>query len=76
MSERVFDTAHFVGRKIRHRRWQMGETQLSLADRLGIPYTDLQLYESGVRTVPFGLLERVAEVQETSIDFYTDVQGQ
>ena len=54
----------------------MGETQLSLAEKLGIPYTDLQLYESGVRTVPFGLLARLAEVQETPIGFYADVQAQ
>lgn len=66
------DLALSMGRRIRQRRWQRGETQLDLADRLGISFRELQLLESGVRNVPLPLLKRIAKVQETPLDYYTD----
>lgn len=61
-----------VGRKIRHRRWQRGETQPELACKLGISYKEVQLYETGVRLVPTLLLRKIAEAQETPLSYYLD----
>ena len=59
-----------VGRKIRHRRWQLGETQLEFAEKLGVTYRDVQLYESGVRKISTQLLEKIAAVQSRSLSYY------
>lgn len=59
-----------VGRKVRHRRWQRGETQPELAKKLDISYMEVQLYESGVRPIPVLLLKKIARVQETPLNYY------
>ena len=64
------DAGLSVGRKIRHRRWQRGETQPELAGKLGMSYKEIQLYETGVRLVPTLLLRRIAEAQETPLSYY------
>ena len=63
-----------IGRKVRHLRWQRGESQLELAEALGITITEVQLYEAGVRTVPFLLLQKIAEAQETPSSYYTKLR--
>lgn len=65
-----------VGRKIRHRRWQRGETQPELAGKLGISYKEVQLYETGVRLVPTLLLRKIAEAQETPLSYYLDANDE
>ena len=72
VSESNVELSWSIGRKIRHLRWQRGETQLDLADRLGITYQEIQLYESGVRVVPLTLLTSIAAAQETPLEFYTE----
>lgn len=61
-----------VGRKIRHKRWQNGMTQLELANRLGISFQEVQLMEANVREVSEAFLERIAAVQDTPLKYYLD----
>ena len=75
MNQESFSGDHLIGRNIRHRRWQRGETQLELAEKLGISLREVKLYETGVRSVPVLLLKRIATAQETSIEYYRDELG-
>lgn len=47
-------------------------TQIELAERLGISFQEVRLFESGVRPVPLLLLKRIATVQGVLVESYRD----
>ncbi|WP_316648750.1 helix-turn-helix domain-containing protein [Ovoidimarina sediminis] len=62
----------YIGRRMRHRRWEQGMSQTELADSVLIEPHDIQLFESGVRSVPRLLLIKIAAVQDVPVSYYTD----
>ncbi|MDU8943947.1 hypothetical protein RXV90_11150 [Rhodophyticola sp. MJ-SS7] len=47
-------------------------SQTELADSVLIEPHDIQLFESGVRSVPRLLLIKIAAVQDVPVSYYTD----
>jgi transcriptional regulator with XRE-family HTH domain len=70
MSRSPTETDIVVGTRIRIRRKQLGMTQTSLADRLGITFQQVQKYEKGANRVGASRLADVAQVLEIPISFF------
>lgn len=60
-------------RRLRDLREDMDLTQEQLVKILGIHKTTYTNYEQGKREIPFGLVIRLAEFYNTSIDFIADL---
>ena len=67
------DRAH-VGGRIRQARRELGLTQAELATRIGVSLGALDRFESG-KADPSGKLERIAEVTERPVAWYTSVDA-
>ena len=59
-----------VGRRIRHRRWLIGMTQIALGEAVGITFQQIQKYETGTNRVPVSRLWEIATAQKTSVGYY------
>ena len=59
-----------VGRRIRHRRWLLGMTQIALGDAVGVRFQQIQKYESGTNRVPVSRLWEIAAIQQTDVGYY------
>lgn len=68
-----------VGKRIRHRRWMIGMTQQTLADKVGIKFQQIQKYETGMNRVSASRLWDIADALGVSIGFFfeglDDAQG-
>lgn len=51
-----------VGKKIRQRRWLIGMTQQTLAERVGIKFQQIQKYETGANRVSASRMWDIAAV--------------
>ncbi len=60
-------------RRLRDLREDMDLTQDQLVKILGIHKTTYTNYEQGKREIPFGLVIRLAELYNTSIDFIAEL---
>jgi len=58
-----------LGKRIQELRKQVGLTQAQLADKIEISHTQLTRYESKGVQPPADVLERLANVFDTSIDY-------
>jgi len=58
-----------LGKRIQELRKQTGLTQAQLAEKIGISHTQLTRYESKGVQPPADVLERLANVFDTSIDY-------
>jgi len=66
-----------VGRRVRQRRWMLGMTQQTLADRVGIKFQQIQKYETGANRISSSRLWDIAEVLEVPVAFFFDgLEGQ
>jgi transcriptional regulator with XRE-family HTH domain len=54
-----------VGRKVRSRRLELGLSQESVADNLGVTFQQLQKYEKGMNRVAAGTLFKLAKILKT-----------
>lgn len=61
-----------VGAKIRLRRKQIGMTQKSLADSLGVTFQQVQKYERGANRVSASMLARAAKALEMPVAAFFD----
>jgi len=59
-----------VGKRIRHRRWQVGMTQLQLAECVGIKFQQIQKYECAINRVSASRLWDIAEAQSMHVSYY------
>lgn len=58
-----------VGRRIRHRRWNLRMTQQELADHLGVKFQQIQKYESGANRVSSSRLWDIAAALSVPVSF-------
>jgi transcriptional regulator with XRE-family HTH domain len=61
-----------VGRRIRARRLQLGLSQQTLGDALGISYQQVQKYEKGVSRIGAGRLQQLAEILNVPVSVFFD----
>jgi transcriptional regulator with XRE-family HTH domain len=59
-----------VGKRIRHRRWQVGMTQQQLAECVGIKFQQIQKYECAINRVSASRLWDIAEAQSVHVSNY------
>lgn len=59
-----------VGKRIRHRRWIIGQTQLQLAEACGIKFQQVQKYETGMNRVSASRLYQIAAAQGVPVAWY------
>ncbi|RWX81472.1 XRE family transcriptional regulator [Neorhizobium lilium] len=59
-----------VGRRLRMRRAQLGMSQTTLGDQLGITFQQIQKYERGANRVSASMLHDIARVMETQIAYF------
>ena len=59
-----------IGRRIRHRRWMIGMTQIALGEAVGVRFQQIQKYEAGANRVPVSRLWEIAAVQQTDVSYY------
>ena len=57
------------GRRLKELRKQKGWTQKELAQKLGVRFSQLNKYESGLHTPPVDKLVLLSEVFDTTIDY-------
>jgi len=61
-----------VGKRIRHRRWQVGMTQQQLAESVGIKFQQIQKYETGMNRVSASRLWDISKVLEARVGYFFD----
>lgn len=59
-----------VGQRIRQRRWLVGMTQQTLADKVGIKFQQIQKYETGANRVSASRLWEIANTLAVPIDYF------
>jgi transcriptional regulator with XRE-family HTH domain len=62
-----------VGRRIRLRRTQLGMSQETLGERVGVTFQQVQKYEKGVNRVGASRLVRIAQVLNTTVQELVDI---
>ena len=61
-----------VGQKLRQRRWLIGMTQQTLAEKVGIKFQQIQKYETGANRVSASRLWDIAEVLGVPTSYFFD----
>ena len=61
-----------VGHRIRIQRLQSGLSQMSLAEKLGVTFQQVQKYEKGVNRVGAGRLTKIAKVLGVPVTSFFD----
>lgn len=64
-----------IGEKIKAKRTEKRMTQQELADKIGVSYTTVSLYESNSRKPSFKALARIAEVFDVSQSYFFDEEN-
>jgi len=59
-----------VGKRIRYRRWMVGQTQQDLARMCGVQFQQLQKYETGMNRVSASRLYRISAAQGVPVAWY------
>lgn len=57
-----------VGKRIRHRRWEIGMSQHDLAESVGVRFQQIQKYELGTNRVSASRLWEIAEAMRTPVE--------
>ena len=70
MAKRATDVDVYVGRRVRQRRLELGQSQTQLADALGTSYQQIQKYEGGTNRVSAGRLHDMARYLDTPLDYF------
>ena len=70
MAKRATDVDVYVGRRVRQRRLELGQSQTQLADALGTSYQQIQKYEGGTNRVSAGRLNVLAQALRVTIDYF------
>ncbi len=59
-----------VGKRIRMRRWMLGQTQQQIADAVGVKFQQVQKYETGANRVSASRLFEIAKTLDTPVSFF------
>lgn len=59
-----------VGKRIRHRRWIIGQTQQELAQACNVKFQQMQKYETGYNRVSASRLYQIAAAQGVPVAWY------
>lgn len=59
-----------VGKRIRHRRWLIGQSQQDLAKACGVKFQQMQKYETAMNRVSASRLYRIATAQGVPVAWY------
>lgn len=59
-----------VGKRIRHRRWMLGMTQMLLASRIGVKFQQVQKYETGANRISASRLWEVSKALDVPIVYF------
>ena len=65
-----------VSWRIRERRIMLGMTQQHLAERLGLSYQQVHNYETGVRRIAAGILDRIAKTLGVDVGLFYEGLGE
>ena len=65
-----------IGKRIRHRRWQLGVTQQALAEKCGVKFQQIQKYETGRNRVSASRLWEIAAALGWQVaDFFAGIEA-
>ena len=70
MARRATDVDDYVGRRIRQRRLELGQSQTELADALGITFQQIQKYENGTNRISAGRVYAAAQHLGVTLDYF------
>ncbi|RVT86590.1 XRE family transcriptional regulator [Rhodobacteraceae bacterium CCMM004] len=59
-----------VGKRVRHRRWMVGQTQQQLAEKVGIKFQQIQKYETGMNRISASRLWDIADALDVPVAFF------
>lgn len=59
-----------VGKRIRHRRWEIGMSQLDLAQCVGVRFQQIQKYELGSNRVSASRLWDIADAMKVPVEHF------
>lgn len=59
-----------VGKRIRHRRWQMGMSQENLAETTGVKFQQIQKYETGANRVSASRIWEIAGALDVTVSYF------
>ena len=65
----------WVGHEIRRRRVEMGMSQTTLAEQVGVTFQQVQKYEKGVNRVGAARLQQIATALDVPVTFFYDGDG-
>ena len=65
-----------IGTRIKTMRLKRGLSQKALADRIGKASTTISCYENGIQIPPTEVLESIARVLYTPIDYFFGVSSE
>jgi len=61
-----------IGRRLKIRRLDLGISQATVADALGLTFQQVQKYEKGTNRISAARLQRIAEILDVSIAYFYD----
>lgn len=65
-----------IGKRIRHRRWQLGMTQQQLGEKCGVKFQQIQKYETGANRVSASRLWEIAAATGMEVaDFFDGIEA-
>ncbi len=59
-----------VGKRIRTRRWMLGQTQQQIADAVGVKFQQVQKYETGANRVSASRLFEISKALNIPVSFF------
>ena len=72
MAKRGTDVDDYVGRRVRQRRLELGQSQTELGDALGVTFQQVQKYENGANRVSAGRLYGMARHLGVTLDYFVE----
>jgi transcriptional regulator with XRE-family HTH domain len=70
MAKTPTSTDVLVGSRVRFRRTEIGITQQTLAEKLGVTFQQVQKYEKGTNRIGAGRLQEVAKALDVPITYF------
>ncbi len=61
-----------IGRRVKVRRLDLGISQTTVAEALGLTFQQVQKYEKGTNRISAARLKRLAEILDVSISYFYD----
>ena len=72
MARRATNVDDYVGRRVRQRRLELGQSQTELGDALGVTFQQVQKYENGANRVSAGRLYAMARHLGVTLDYFVE----